>query len=85
MFIYHRIIISFTETKFTENDINKLIEESEERKQKEETADQMENDKPSDYPNTQFEGVGNVNNFIIYSCAEGEILVYLSLKFLLDN
>jgi hypothetical protein len=62
-----------------------LIEEFEKRRQNEETNDQTENDTPSDYPNTQFEKVENINNFVIYSCAEGSILVHLSSKFLSDN
>jgi hypothetical protein len=55
-----------------------LIEEFEKRRQREETDDQMESDTPSDYPNTQFKKVENINNFVIYSCAEGSIFVYLS-------
>jgi hypothetical protein len=61
-----------------------LIEEFEKRRQNEETDDQTENDTPSAYPNIKFKEVENMNNFVIYSCAEGSILDYLSSKFLSD-
>jgi len=55
-----------------------LIEEFEKRRQKEETDDQTQAGKLPDYPDTRFKKVENINNFVIYSCAEGSIVVFLS-------
>jgi hypothetical protein len=56
-----------------------LVEEFEKRKQNE--SEESDDSSLSEYSNTKFDLVENINNFVIYSCSEGSGIVYLLRKF----